>query len=460
MERAIDRLPVETWRLIFQYACITPFWPFIDEDHNQLSPSITENYELFRLSYRPLQLYWAVGETRSSLRLVCRAWNAILDTFPMPYMYTDLSTCTFPTFDPNEQLVPEVVHLVGRHLHHCCFCSIHQGSHDGKCASLQKILLSQKENPWGIKGADMGIPLYNVKIVFLRDESFYSERFLKAATNIRALYWDGPTHNPVLFSSFNTTHLTHLALRQVRCILFIETYLKGSVLLPSVQYLELFLRREYSYHEGISSRDLRNTSPFPQLKSLKIGGDIDTHMQEAVKDFLMNCGQTVSEFVEYTVWYSQRTIPKILPTLSTYFPNLHLYGTLFMEFFSLTWMNNDELLYTPKGSSFTLFFYDFISGFRNESHTAVILLPIICEQWKVTRIMMDNSWTDMELYLIKLDELSRKSLLNSLTKLSSILGESVEFTDRDGFPAYRAKFQSEHSWLTAIQEIFPRERRI
>ncbi|PVF99626.1 hypothetical protein CPB86DRAFT_796419 [Serendipita vermifera] len=452
-ESTLSRLPVEIWILIFCYACTSPFAPFVDEAHNHLSPSISNNFELFEVVYHPFEVYHESDELFKTLRLVCRDWASIVDSLSIRYLFTDMKSFSFPHCSAQKLSSVEMIHLLRRWDAEYCFCACWRKCPDGGCRSLDGLMDPREEDYWNSNDILSNSILRNVKIVFLRDQPSRYERILKATANVRALYWDSHPHEPTLFDSFDSTHLTHLELRNLRCAQFLEGYVNGSLTIQSLRYLSLHFILGFSLDDWVLLTDTNKAPAFPRLKSLKIAGDIEPEFQEGINDFLRGSGRTVTEFVEHYIPPNShrlsRTMDHVFPSLSSYFPNLRLYGT-----------NLGDLLYdsnrvtdfrispfSPKEPSFTLLLYNFIPSLLSRPESVITSLLIVKGQWKVTRIMMHNTWSDLESRLMNYSEGILPNVLSWIQAFFKSLGGSVEFCDQEGVSLHEAKFDHNHEWI-------------
>ncbi|CAG8700071.1 2777_t:CDS:2, partial [Acaulospora colombiana] len=433
----MSQLPVEIWILIFRYACATPFAPFTDEAHNHLSPSIVDNFELFTVVTHPFETYHESDNLFKTLRLVCRDWASLVDSLSIRYLFIVMEDFSFPHFSASKLMSVERLHILRHWGEEYCFCSSWVKCTDDSCRSLYDPTDPWEDSCWKFNNKQLKQMLRNVKILFLRDRASRYERVLQATSNIRALYWDSHPHDPDLFYSFEFTHLTHLELRNLRCAQFLEGYINGSLSLPSVLYLSLHFVLGFSSDDWVLLTNVNKSTAFPRLKSLETTGDIESEFQEAMNNFLRASGRTVTEFVEHSVppnsYRVSRTMEHVFPSLSSYFPNLRLYG-----------INLGDLLYdsdhapdiaitpfSPKGASFTLLLYNFISSFFSRPESAITSLFIIKGQWKVTRIMMYNSWEDLESTLMNYSADILPNVLSWIQTFLQGLAGSVEFCDRE-----------------------------
>jgi hypothetical protein len=448
MLTTVDRLPVEIWRSIIQYACATSFSPFVDDYHNHLSSSITQNFDLFKTgSVPPHQPYREGNAILKELRLVCRLWTQIIDLMPSRYIFTNLEDFTYPLVQLQRPLVIETVHLsmFGLYSSHC-FCP----TYSDKC--LGRNCMTNHTSPkskkfWAESDILLQERLHNVKIVFLRGLVPNPDKLPKAAPNTRALCCTNLPHRQRIWFFSTMRHLTHLALNQITCLQFLEGNPDRPLVFPAVRYLELFFVRNMAPTGWASSG--RKAPLFPNLRTLKVDGDIEPSYEDMIRDFLVDCGQRLVEFIEYANYSTSklRGIPRMLPTLSLNFPNLQLYGTLLDEFLSHTESPEDpsSISYAPGGSSFTLLLYDFIEKFKQTPEEASRRLQIVITQFRVTRIMIKESWTDLGTHLERLPTpRRRRECLNLFKTFIKSINPPVEFVDREGLYFHNATFLYEN----------------
>jgi hypothetical protein len=450
---AVERVPVEVWQLILQFAFTSTFFPFVDEGRHHLSASIIDNHDLFRPIWRNPQVYDDANYANyRSLRTVCRTWKALVDVVSDRcigrYIYSDLSGSTYPVPSSEALGNAEMMHLVGEHLREYCFCGRTKACRPQYCASYSRYFKQKEEYWWNQDVRSLQTRLKNVKIVFLRDNSPASRRILKSTSNIRALYWDKFPYDPILFDPPNMKHITHLALSDIPCDQFFGHYFKGDLFLPSVMYLELSLTLARRTPPPTS-----NPSPFPSLKTLKIGGNIEANFKIIILDFFAMCGKTVTEFIEHRTGYRKGILPKAFPELSFYFPNLHLYGIGLHELFPHR-VHPEQLAnlsYSPTSSTFTLLLYDFLDTFGVQSEMSVKIMNVVRVQWNVSRIMMQERWTDLETRLKLSPESGLKSFLGNLKLFFEGLDSSLQFCDREGVTLSKATFHECQTWLDFLR---------
>lgn len=464
---AIERVPVEVWQLIFQYACVSPYSPFIDERHQHLSPSITQNHHLFEFEWREARAYKEFDTIFKTLRSVCRSWKAVVDTDVRGrYIYTNLEDFAFPIPYMEVLSKVETMHLIGPYLDGYCFCSRINCSWIGKCVYHTRQLQSLDKKWWDVDMTSLQRKLENVKIVFLRDNSRTSQRVLKAARNIRALYWDQyflhsssipfpPTRAsflPVLLNLQEMKFLTHLSLNGLEYGEFSDDYINGDLVFRSVQYLHIaFSPSGRASPSPPKSRN--NVWPFPKLRTLKVRGEIQMVHRNAVLDFFRTCGKTVTEFVEDSASTPNESIPKAFPQLSLYFPNLLLYGIGIHEFLRhrIHLAELATLSYASKGPSFTLLIYDLLRTFWRYGEQCIETMRIIRARWKIPRIMMYDTWNELEDHLKEHPKSILQLRLDSLKTFFAVLGPPRQFCDREGISLHDATFQQDKHWIEYLR---------
>ncbi|PVF99625.1 hypothetical protein CPB86DRAFT_872483 [Serendipita vermifera] len=439
-------LPIEIWRAILQYACATPFSPFVDDYHNYLSQSITQNFDLFRIEFAPRRQYREGDAILKKLRLVCRLWTQIIDSIPNRYIFTNSGDFTYPSCHLNRPSLIEVVHLsmIGPNSFYCFCPSNHEVCRGKRC--ITALTRPRDQEWWKKPDDDLQGMLHNVKVVFLRGPSPSSDRFLRVASNTRALYYSNLSHSRRITFLPEMKNLTHLSLNQINCLQFLEGHVDRLVVVPFVEYLELFFIRVPTSTRWILPGDQKRPPVFPKLKTLKIDGDIEHDFEDIIQNFLIECGHQIVEFVEYSNYSTSalRGIPKMLPNLPLYFPNLRLYGTLLDELISHSTSTGD-LTYAPDGPSFTLLLYDFFEKFLQKSDEATRQLCTLLNQYRFTRIMTKNYWEDLKAFLDKIPtQRYRRECLSSLRVLFKHLGPSIEFVDREGITLHRASSLDEN----------------
>jgi hypothetical protein len=286
--------------MIFHYACASPFFPFVDEARQELSPSIIHNHDLFTDMSPRTRFYDESCSIFKPLRSVCRAWRVIIDDisdrYADRYIYTNLEGFTFPHSPSRNPGKVERMYLTDWIFRSYCFC-LKANKCRGGCISANISVKEREEIWWNKDPASLQSMLRNVKIVFLLHDSPISERVLKATSGIRSLYLDFRHRNPALLTSSSMSHLTHLALMRVDCYQFFSSYFNGEFILPSVQYLQLTLDARGGRFAGdvtaFQANVLDTPSPFPNLQTLKISGSAEPMFKDTVLNFLTICGETV-----------------------------------------------------------------------------------------------------------------------------------------------------------------------
>jgi hypothetical protein len=454
IESPVSRLPVEIWMLIFRYVCATPLSPLIDDVYNHLSSSIAPNFDLSTVVLHPFEVYHESDILFKTLRLVCRHWASVADSLSIGYLYTDNERSTYPLYYAKNLSKVETLHLLPRRSKGYCGCSSWRKCYD--CRAVYHPIDPSKRSCWDLDDTSMEESLRNVKAIFLRDQLPRYERIIKAAANVRALYWDCYPHDPALFYLLNSTRLTHLELGNMVFSQFLESYVNGSLILPSVRYLSLHFARETVDNDWSSLRTTSKTPTFPHLKSLKISGNLGPESHEGIKNFLLESGRTVTELVEHRIqsrifW----NIPHVFPSSSTYFPNLRLYGIHLGELLRETYSSQEFTItpFSPKGPSFILLLYNFVQSFLAYPELATTWLIIIKGQWKVTRIMMHNSWDELESRLMNYSKEILPRMLAWFKAFFQALDTSIEFCDRNGISLDEARFHQCQVWIDFIRRV-------
>jgi hypothetical protein len=433
------RIPIEIWTLILHFACASPFSPFLDQAHNHLSTSVILNEKLFDHERHISKQYQDFDNFITTFRLVCRTWAAIVDSLGRRYIFTDKKKTSYPPCYTKKLWVVERIYILDSNLRTHCFCG--KGAKTCRlyeCKSKHKVLQRQHQKWWRMSGADLQEALRNVKILS-QTMQFYPDKLLEAAKNIRALSMSiGNDMDRLNMPSFrNLAYLSHLSLCDIYAGSFFEAYAAGSINLPHVEYLVL---ENVLYH--LSSRPpsvFSQTFPsFPRLKTLIIKSHIGLRFDDAFNHFFMDCGRTVREFVELPNPYARNIEPKTLPELAKYFPNLHLYGISLQSSLESSISSQADIqdayfmLYIPKSTSFTLLLYDF-EAFLLRLNESARLLNVVTARWKITHIMMNQTWDKLHGVLVALPPPDIELALVFLGTLNkSLQDKSISFTDCEG----------------------------
>ncbi|PVF99633.1 hypothetical protein CPB86DRAFT_283019 [Serendipita vermifera] len=468
MKWVTDHVPAEIWRMVFHFACATPFMPFVDEGHDHLSTSIAFNSKLFLHEDLIPEEYEQLDATIATLRLVCRSWAATIDVLPRRYVFTDMCNIAFPAPYSKYLLAVEKLQVVPPYLNLSFFCQRGRFSDrlTRQCLDCEKHFKPRPNDIWKpdhtwleMDDVTLQTNLTNVKVLFLYDVRRIDdvERILRITQNIRALMLH-EGHFSLTFdalAAFFPKNLTHLALLNIRCNRFFELYSKSSMSMPYIQYLDLsFLHSNLSFITSSSPKP--TVSPFPQLKTLKVQGYIDYSCKDFVEYFFIQCGHTVVEFLEGCSWGPVMTWTQRLQALPRWFPNLRIYGISFLQIYFLT--HNDEQesvlaslpVYRPKGASFTLLLDSFSFAMRNIPIYAP-LLSFIWRKWDVTEVMMTHKWVGLEENTRRLCHGDSSLVLNIWKEFFEFVKDKTDsFLDSDGVSLNNARFSDGRGWADLL----------
>jgi hypothetical protein len=381
---AIERTPIEIWRLILHHAIASPLLPFVED--GVLSTHLIETLNLFSATCLHCFIYRDVTQaTIERLRLVCRTWADLLRNNTCDFAITDLDSHHYTSKEMNKR---------ARRV------DIWSGRMCGPIEYFGDIACPFRHESWNIRWAvEMSAEQYlnnlipNVNILGLDPLLTSSLRFLVPLSNLVALSLNCGSPPEGVWSMRELTicapRLTHLDLTHLRE--------NSRLLSENITYFNLlYLRLELFYHEEtLSPQNFMNWT-FPCLQTLIIRGALDPLCEDFVNTFITRHARgLIGLDIDYhfcdkaSLVYTPGHIPSILWDIC---PEINAFGISSYHIFK----NIDFLKEARKNkySSIQLLIHDYDTEFTPLSKLVGLLQGLV-EIWNVSKVIIAEPWNDV-----------------------------------------------------------------
>ncbi|PVF99611.1 hypothetical protein CPB86DRAFT_783504 [Serendipita vermifera] len=326
-ESAIDRTSVEIWVIILHHATTATILPFIDESYNKLGSGILQNAELFPTDGDVYADMKAIEENITNLRLVCRAWAAILASSLNRCMLTNLGAVNLPISSARSLERVKRLQIMEYQSWAGLFSfrkDISLFPHDLKAHQISHV-------PWWKDLDDEKVKklLNEVRILSITNLEADPRRFLGLMPGLRAFHvflHPGIGDIPMLFTCISRhPHLTHLSVSGVKWREFTEMFSMKGPAFPSLRYLDI----KFSYYASETNLPKGQNVDWvvPQLATLILRGFVQATGDD-LGPFFKKCGQTVTGLVDFGPYRSYESSFPVIP-FEHHFPHLSTYGTCF-----------------------------------------------------------------------------------------------------------------------------------
>jgi hypothetical protein len=447
--RAISRVPIELWRIIFFDVVSPPLLPFIDLNHTTLSPGIIDCLYLFDRSCDFYRRYRTYQSLVTEFRLVCRQWDAALQDISNRCSVTNIDEMIGPIKSKELLFRAERVQIEETSSFPCT-CPSQDDKNNGESTDKGCIMSKCFSNnpfkrgqwlPDEILEAMINAP---TKILTFSLRSKDSEKLLPSAPNLRALLLDIGRHfrwSSVVEETFR--RLTHLSLLPVGHDAVVNFPL--DMKLNDLCYLSLHLWLVRKPQQ--SAYSISNWA-FPKLRSLLLTGYIDTSFSKDVEEFVKKCGKSVTELVFSLQYYDLDVPPIDTRTLWDMFPRLRVYGCTLGSLvsaynfnpISLTLNNNIKrsILEELPDALLTIVLTEFTPlNYHNALIDPITSLISQFKLWKVDKIVVQDTWSQLQRKLKKSGKV-RRDLPGSTTisvahrLLLAIVQSQITVCDKSG----------------------------
>lgn len=388
------RLPVEIWEGILLDIAWNPLIPFKDLSRNSLPTNLVDSIGLFDMRCGAYNDYQVLMSTVAKLRLVCRSWNTILNSYPGLCSMTDLKNVVAPTRSLYHLTNAERVHLDADMIYSCP-CSryglIFNLWGPKFCPSLDSFIRPREgdtQSQWQKDHITQTMVHPRVKILLLSargNEPGYVDDILLSAPNLLALSLYLPPLNCWTQARQEALgRITHLSLRSIHYsslgILLVELNL------DNIRWLELHVHLVETDKTQRTPRPSIGKWKFPNIETLSISGCVTDVYREDLKTFMRGCGPTVTGlYIDLT---ETPMTPLYIDNLGEIFPHLKVYGSSFGSLVHETRSGVPDKF----PSLCTVIMSGLILGSRNPKKHADSLISLLV-LWNVRDIVLTESWT-------------------------------------------------------------------
>jgi hypothetical protein len=448
--RAISRVPIELWRIIFFDVISPPLLPFIDLNRTILSTGITDCLYLFDRSCDFYRRYRTYQSLVTELRLLCRQWDAALQDINNLCSVTNLDQIVGPIKSKELLFRAERVQIEETSNFPCtCPSKDNKNNRERKdkgCIMSKSFLNNPfKRGQWlpnEILEAMINPPT-KILTISLRNKS--SEKFLASAPNLRGLLLDISPYfcwTNVVGETFH--RLTHLSLLPVSYDAVMKFPL--DMKLNNLYYLSLHLWLVKKPQQ--SAYSISNWA-FPKLKSLVLTGYIDTSFKKDVEELLNHCGNSVTELVFSLQDYELDVPPIDTQTLWDMLPRLRLYGCT-LDSLIPTYNFNPMFLTPDNGlkrsileelpdALLTIIITEFSSlSYPNSRYDPITSLVDNFKLWKVDMVVVQDTWSQLKRKLKKSGKtrqgLRRAPISVAYNLLNTTVSSQIIVRDKSGDP--------------------------
>ncbi|PVF95972.1 hypothetical protein CPB86DRAFT_875318 [Serendipita vermifera] len=378
---AVERTPLEIWRLILQYAVASPILPFVNE--NRLSTDLIESLHLFSTKCHHYRNYRDTTlSTLERLRLVCRTWANLLQDNSRDFALSDLESHHF---------TPEQTNKYARRVHlwtwTVCGCMTFR---EMEMCDYNRGLstIGWKHKSEDEQSLQRLIP--NVRILLWDWPSFPSLKFLGPLSNLTALSLDCDKYADHAWSleqlRVYTPRLTHLHLKHLNEM---SRLLSEKFSHPTLRYLSLEIQHCY---DMTSCQDILNWT-LPALETFRISGVVHPQHTGCINTFLFRHAKNLDGLdISYLIFDPPHYTPgHIPPNLWNICPKLTRMGITGRHI-----ANKIELLGKEQGShgspSIELLHHGVFDDYEPELSELVSTYQGLIRRWNVARIVSADPW--------------------------------------------------------------------